>query len=367
MKKTNLFEFTYSDSHLEFIKGVGHLKLDEENHYKNGFAAGTIFSKAHFRIIDLLKNPILKIILTLLYLKYKNRLETIRFPQEYHDELRGYADSTKIPFKHLLLLNLIYEIVGCSSFAFFNKDGSLLVGHNTDEREYMAGFIFRYIKPLVFCVKIPGKEIFTHISGPLFVGALNGFNESGIVIASHYVDGAHKKVVEKNFSTGCFARTILENASDLKIVREIAENDFTYMPANFLVVSFREKKITTLEVYPSDHNFSILSDHKAMMTNHFQSSRMRQYHQSIFKGSLARFACFEKIFSGKDNLSVLEAISVMKNHRNGLRRHDTGFSITNAGTFQSFVFALPRGDTYISNGEKLPVSLYGELIKITSS
>src|SRR3989344_1573628 len=188
----------FSNSCLESFDGIDYLKLEEENHYKTGFAAGSLFLMAKYKVIKILKNPFVKIILKFLYSKHKTRLQTIRVFGEYLEELRGYSESTKIPYEHLLLLNLMYEIRGCSGFAFFNPDGTLLLGHNTDVTKILAKLALRYFRPLVMNVTITGKNKFVHVSYPFFVGAANGFNNKGIAISSHDSGVVYHKVVENN-------------------------------------------------------------------------------------------------------------------------------------------------------------------------
>lgn len=190
-------KLTFSNSSIESIEGIDYLKLREENHYKTGLAAGSLFVKSNYKIIKLLKNPFVKIILWFLYLKYKNKVQEIRVPKEYQDELKGCAEVVKIPYKYLLLINLIYEVQGCSGFVFFNSDGSLFLGHNTDVSKFLAKLALRYMKPLVTNVSIPDKNNFVHVSLPLMLGALDGFNDKGLAVSSHDAGGVYTKVVKK--------------------------------------------------------------------------------------------------------------------------------------------------------------------------
>lgn len=359
-------KLTFNNSYLESIKGIDYLNLNEENHYKTGFAAGSLFVKANYKIINFLKNPFVKIILKFLYFKHKTRMQTIRVPEEYLEELRGYSQSTKIPYEHLLLINLIYEIRGCSGFAFFNPDGILLMGHNTDVFKMLAKIMLRYFKPLIMDVKIPGKNKFVHVSYPFFVGAANGFNEKGIATSSHD-SNANRKVVSNNTSVASIVRIILEKAQKMDDVSKIAGNNSSYIPANILIASGQEHKFSILEVYPSDFSFYTVADNSSItITNHYQSKKMQQYHKGIKKGSLDRLICLKESLFGKNYLSVQEAIEILKDHRNGLQRDTTGYSVANIGSFQSFVFDVTKGDIYISNGNKLPVPLSGEFVKIST-
>ena len=93
---------------------------------------------------------------------------------------------------------------------------------------------------------------------------------------------------------------------------------------------------------------------------------MQKYHEVIKKSSLDRLKCLQQVLSGKKDLSVKEAIDLLKDHRNGLQRNYTGYSVANIGTFQSFVFDLTKKEIWISNGNTLPVPLSGEFVKIST-
>ena len=359
--------YKYGNSYLEHINGVDYLYLREENHYQTGFTAGILFTQSRARIIPFLKNPFTKIFFKTLSLTYKRRLHRIELPKDYRDELQGCSDATKIPYGSLRLLSLIYEVWGCSTFAFFNPDGSLIISHNTDLPAIVGKFILRYSQPLVTNVTIPGKNNFVHISYPLFVGVTNGFNEKGISINSHDIKEVFAKIVEKNLSTSAFSRMILEKSENLEDVLKIAKNNSTYLPVNFLVASEKERKFLHLEMHPSDYHFTVSSNHSTVhITNHFLSEKMKHYHSGIPKSSAKRLKSMEEILSMKKSLTVEEAIDTLKDKRNGLKREGTGKSLTNVGTFQSFVFDVTKREVHISNGRKLPVTLNGKFIKISA-
>ena len=360
-------KITFSNSSLESINGIDYLRLREESHYKTGLAAGNLFVKSNYKIIRLLKNPFVNIILWFLRLKYEKKIPEVRIPKEYQDELRGCAEATKIPYKYLLLINLIYEIRGCSGFAFFNPDGSLLLGHNTDVSKMLAKLALRYMKPLVTDVSIPGKNNFVHVAMPLILGAINGFNDKGIAVSSHDAGGIYAKVVKNNTSTSCLVKMVLENAESLAEVQKTAQENLAYYPGIMIVASARERKASILEAYPSDFDFvSFKNTSYIFSANHYQSDKMRKYHREVKKGSLDRLTCLQGSLSGKNILSVQEAIQILKDHRNGIHRDTTGYSIANIGTFQSFIFDVTRSKVYISNGKKLPVPLHGNFVKISA-
>lgn len=357
----------FSNSYIKSTDGVDYLNLREENYYQTGLAAGNLFVKSNYKIIKLLKNPFVRIILWFLNLRFKNQIQEIKVPREYQDELMGCAEGTKIPYKYLVLINLIYEIRGCSGFAFFNPDGSLLLAHNTDVSKILAKIALHYLKPLVADVTVSGKNNFVHIALPLMLGAINGFNDKGIAVSSHDAGGVSTKIVKDNTSTACLVKMVLENAKNLTDVQKITKENLAYYPGIMIVASAQERKAFILEAHPLDFDFVPFDVHPYIFSaNHYQSVKMRRYHREIKRGSLDRLTCLQGSLSGKTSLSVQEAIEILKDARNGVQRDTTGYSIANIGTFQSFVFDMRKKAIYISNGRKTPVSLYGSFIEIAA-
>src|SRR3989344_2198517 len=240
------------------------------------------------------------------------------------------------------------------------------MGHNTDTPKMLAQCILHYVKPLIMNVTIPGKNKFVHVSFPLFIAAVNGFNEKGIATSSHDSGIVYHQVVSNNISAASLVRIILEKAQNMEDVSKIAEDNFSYIPFNLLVASEQEHTFSTLEAYPSDFSFTTVADRFSItITNHYQSEKMQKYHKVIKKGSLDRLKCLQQVLSGKNNVSVKDAIEILKDHRNGLKRDTSGYSVANIGTFQSFVFDVTKREIHISNGNTVPVPLSGDFVKIS--
>lgn len=357
-------KFTFSNSYIESIEGIDYLSLNEENHYKTGFAAGTLFIRSKNQLIFFFKSSLVKIIVSILCFFKKKKLFKITVPPQYLEELKGFSEATGINYKHLLLANLIYEI-GCSAFAYLNSDGSLLVGHNTDTMKWLANFLLRKTRPLVVSISIPGKNSFTHISLPGFFGAANGFNDKGIAISSHDAGDLYSKIVPDNIAAASLLRMLLEEAESLDEVSNIAVRHPVYYPGICLVASEREQKFGILEMYPSDMNFIFITGEKyAYTANHYHSTKMQKYHKIIKAGSLKRFEYLGECFVNRNSLNIDEATTILKDTRHGTKWDTTGHSVTNEGTFQSFILDVKNRNIYISNGNKVPVSLHGDYVKI---
>jgi hypothetical protein len=75
----------------------------------------------------------------------------------------------------------------------------------------------------------------------------------------------------------------------------------------------------------------------------------------------------EDLVKGKDKTTIEEMIGWLKDTRNGTEFIETGASIANDGTFQSFIIDVKKNIIYLSNGKTAPVSLNGEYVKIELS
>src|SRR3989338_7006357 len=204
-------KLTFSNSYLESKNGVDYLVLREQDYYKTGFAYGSLLVQSGNKLILFFKSFKVRAIFSIIHFFKRKQLYSIKVPDQYKEELKGFSQASGIKYEHLLLANLIYEI-GCSGFAFFNSDKSLLVGHNTDTMKPLANLLLRKANPLIVSVSIPGKSLFTTVSLPGFVGVANGFNDKGIAISSHDVGSIYHKRIKDNTSSSCVLRMILEEA-----------------------------------------------------------------------------------------------------------------------------------------------------------
>ncbi|MSU55503.1 MAG: hypothetical protein EXS46_03125 [Candidatus Taylorbacteria bacterium] len=357
-------KITFSGSCFETRDGVDYLVLREENYYKTGFAYGSLLVLSGNKLILFFKSFKIRAIFSIIYFFKRKRLYLIKVPERYKEELEGFSQASGIKYEYLLLANLIYEI-GCSGFGFLNSDKSLLVGHNTDTMKSLANILLRKANPLVVSVSIPGKNLFTTVSLPGFVGVANGFNDKGIAISSHDAGSIYYKRIQNNTSSSCVLRMILEEANNLKDVEQIVRNNPAYHPGLMLIASEKEQSFGILELYPGDMNFISLSGQTYVFTaNHYHSEKMQKYHKEINAGSIKRYDFLKGCFVDKKDLSIDEAITILKNTQHGTKRDTTGHSVANEGTFQSFIFDVTNHCVYISNGNKVPVPLNGNFIKI---
>ncbi len=359
----------YGNSSIEKINGIDYLRLKEKDYYSTGYAYGTLLVKSKNPIIKILKNPLVKIFLSILYAITRRHYKTIRIPEEYLDEIRGYSDSTGISYKHLFLLNFGFDVLTrygfhCSTISYFNKK-NVIVGRNTDVPPHVAIVTLKYAKSIIADVSIPGKKRFTHVSIPLFVGALNGFNEDGIAVNSHQIREVNEEIRDNRLATALLVRIILEYAHNLENTEQIIRKNVTTRSVNIMVTSKKEKKSKILEIHP--HNIEIIHTdnnvHSCCVT-YFQSTRMRKFHNGPVKNPKIRLKLMQELVGKHKEMSYEDLIEILKDHRNGLKYPKGKQSITNEGTFQSFIMDLTNHVIIISDGNKRPVSLTGKYVKV---
>jgi hypothetical protein len=224
----------------------------------------------------------------------------------------------------------------------------------------------KYAKSIVVEVSIPKKKKFTHVSMPLFVGSLNGFNEDGIAVNSHQIRYIDEEIKNDRLATPLLVRMMLENAKNLKSADKIARNNITTRALNIMVTSRKEEKSIILEIHPHMMNAICNKGHSCCVT-YYQSPHMQKLHNDSLELPQTRLMLMQELIDKHNHLSYDELIEILKDHRNGLKYPQGKKSITNEGTIQSFIFDLTNKIIIMSNGDKRPVSLTGKYVKIQCS
>ena len=358
----------FRNSTLTTHNGVDFLVLNENDYYSTGYAYGKLLSASKNKSIRLLRNPFLRLLVSMLYWFTKKHLSQIHVPKDYLNELRGYSEGAKISYNHLFFLNVVFDILKrygfhCSTIAFFTSN-STLVGRNTDLVPFLTRIALRYAKSLVVQVSIPGKKTFTHVGIPFFVGAINGFNVDGIAVNSHQILSCSEKENKKLLSTPLLMRILLENVSCLEDAVFLVDENITRRSLNVMVTSEKERRSIIFEINPSKNCSFSSKKHYLCCTTHFQDPKMRLFHNGRIKASEERLLSMNNLVKDLDKLSVSEFTELLKDQTNGMAYHESGCSLTNKGTYQSFVFDLKEQKVYISNAVKKPVSLHGKYVMV---
>lgn len=361
-------KFTWNKSCVQSIDGIVYLDLNEKTYYDNGYASGMLLNKSNNKALAFFQNPIVRAFCAAYSHIKKKHLENIRIPQEYLDELKGYADGANLPYDILFFYNFAYDIFTkgvphCSSFAFFNKDKSVIIGHNTDIGPFLAHLALKYTKSMVIKVSMPHQIPYAHVSLPFFVGAMNGFNKQNLAVNSHEVSYGYKSQ-NSSLATPLLMRMILENAETMQGAHNLVRQNLPQSPINLMITNQKGGLSRVYEITPSGFGFVDNDENHLCCTNHFSSEEMRHQQSQIRRNSEDRFSSLEDLLKSRKEVTVEDAVAILKDTRHGLRWNSATHSLTNKGTFQSFVFDIGERAIYISNGSKSPVSLNGEYVKV---
>lgn len=357
----------FENSWLEIRSGIRCIRLNEADHYQTGFAYGRLMQLSDDPILRLLKHRFLGWLVSFAAIVSRRFFANIRIPECYLDEIRGYADSTGIPYAQLFFMNFCFDVLKkfgfhCSTLVFFNPD-AVLIGRNTDLHPWLAALALRFTRPTVADVSIPGKHRFSHVSIPFFVGALNGFNQLGIAVNSHQIIHARETTDGSRLATPLLMRMLLERASDLAGAAELVRQNPTLRSLNVVVTSETERRAVVFEVNPAQVNALSAADSVCCAT-HFASPTMSKLHDGPIGTSQARLASMQAMMAENRRPDASALIGMLQDQRNGLAHRTSGRSLTNHGTFQSFLFDLTHRRILVSNGLKRPVSLSGEFIEV---
>lgn len=211
---------------------------------------------------------------------------------------------------------------------------------------------------------MPGRVRFSHVSIPLFVGVLNGFNAHGIGVHSHQILNVDEQPRGPRLASGLLMRLLLERADSLEAAASIARRHPTVRSLNVMVVSHQEQRGIVLEVHPDQVHVAAPAGNFGCAT-HFESALMRPRHGGDIGPSQARLATMAALIDEHPRPDAAALQHMLQDRRNGLRHRLSGRSLANAGTFQSFVFDLARGRVWISNGSHRPVAVHGEFVELT--
>lgn len=363
----------YNKSYITTKKGIQYLRLNEKDYYSTGYAHGYLLMKSKNPTIKFLKNIFVRMAISTFYTFTKRHYKNIRIPKQYLDEIRGYSDATGISYNQLFCINFGFDIVKkygfhCSTISFFNKN-SVLVGRNTDLLPSMTKMALKHAKSILVDVSIPKKKRFTHVSVPLFVGGINGFNEKGIAVNSHQVIPTADKATKIRLATPLLMRILLEETEKLKDAEKIIQNNITARSLNIILTSEKERKSVVFEIHPSKA-YQINKEGNTCCTTHFISEEMHKLHthpaessKIRLNASSIRIKSMYELISKYKTMSYKNLIKILKNHSNGLTFKHGAQSLTNDGTYQSFIFDLTNKIILISNGDTPPVSLTGEYVK----
>lgn len=237
-----------------------------------------------------------------------------RYFPDFIEEVEGIAEGSGQPLEQLLMFSFEEELAPgehCTTLAVKNHK-TIYFAHNED---WDLGL------PLYIIKAKPNKkpEFLSVGQAGQFPGAI-GFNERGLVFSNNSIS---TKINFNGLPKVYCLRKFLECESIDDAISSITRHDRA-IGNNSVMVSAREKRITTLEWSPHDFVLEEI-DHGLAHTNHFLSEKMRGH--QIYKTSTGSYRRFlhaqEKVLSSSDP-KLADIKKIMRTHiigKTGICQH----------------------------------------------
>ncbi len=276
------------------------------------------------------------------FLAWYNRKMYLYVPTEYKAELFGLSQYASANYNHvahpylrLLYLHSAHDIghalrdmmlVECSSFAVWGSntvDGELLIGRNFD---FYVGDEFAKEKLVSFINPSEGYK-FMSFSWPGMVGVVSGMNDQGLTVTINA--GKSKIPTMAKTPISIVAREILQYASTIDEVVEIAKKREVFVSEAIFVGSAKEGKAAIIEVSPDNFGvFEVANSESLLCANHFQSEAYKDDKRNLKwiaeSHSQYRFERMEELISEEEKLDVADAVAILRN-KEGLGNKEIGY------------------------------------------
>ena len=336
--------------------------------FSSGETQGSLLVDAGSDFLNMLRQPLVKVLLRPLWLRWRSALPRLEISKEIMAELEGYASGTGVPLWMLMLGNFLFDLyqkgpAQCTTFVLHGADG-MVIGRNTDINPWLARLLARWLKPLVIQVAGPDIRSYVHVSIPGFVGVMNGVNDAGISVHSHLSVDVKVAADCRGLPAALLSRRILENAATLLEVDQIVRDARVQAPINLLVTSASQQDGRIYELLAGEFSAQGLGVMDNACTTHFRSASMALCHSTQVAGSRHRLEVLEGLLRSDPTATAVRAIEILRSRVGGNRYSGSSYAICNPGTFQSFVMDLPGGSLHIATGRRAPVPIFSDYVEV---
>jgi len=349
-------------STLEVKHGIWHLRAREAGYRETGVAIGRLLAASDYPAVRVFGSRFGRTVTKVMYLATKRNFRTIRIPERYLEELKGYAEGSGLAYESLFFMNFVFDILKkygfhCSSVAFAEPDVTM-VGRNTDLIPWIARAALKWFPPVVLDILIPGTLRYVHVTPGLFLGVLGGFNWSGVAMMSHQIGATKEKSVDGNLATPLLQRMILEEATDMAEADTVIRANPVQRCISNLVTSTADRTSRIYEITPESIKTTDPDGTYLCCATHFKDYELSLLQRNKSTISENRLALMNKLAAATRPVPQ-EIFAILGNHDNGLTHEKSGYSPANEGTYQSIVFDVTGRQLFVSDGVELPVSLSG--------
>jgi hypothetical protein len=359
--------YAYRRSTLEIKDSIWHLCVRESGYRESGHAIGRLLCLADYPAVRFFKRRSVGFLVSLLYAATKRNFATIRIPERYLEELRGYSEGSGLPYRTLFFMNFMFDVLKkygfhCSSVAIA-EPGATLVGRNTDLIPWIAKAALKWFPPVVLDIGVPGKLRYVHVTPGLFLGVLSGFNERGVAMMSHQIAATRENSVPGTLATPLLQRMILEESANMAQAGAVIHANPIQRCVSDLVTSSDEGTSCVYEITPEAVKVTQANGPVLCCATHFKDAQLVGLHRHKTTVSEGRLSLMNAL-AAKIRPVPEDLIAMLRNYDNGLEHLTSGSSPTNEGTYQSIVFDVTGRRLFVSDGTRLPVSLTGKYREI---
>lgn len=320
----------------------------EGNAFERGVAAGKLSGDLIKQQEDIFISQIENILPSKFYQRFLlttvawlNRKLTEKIPQEYLKEIYGLSlsashkyDEFGSPYVRLLNYHAAHDIghamqsyylVGCSSFAAWNKntqDSSLIIGRNFD---FYFGEEFAKNKIIEFVSPDPGYN-FVFITWGGMIGVVSGMNDQGLTVTINA--GTMEISQQSSTPVTLVAREILQYSNNLETAIQIARSRKIMVAESFLIGSAKDHKAIILEKKPDSTDIVWSDSSLIVCTNHFQGDKFSISETNVENrknnATGYRYNRLNELVSDQDILDPWSAAKILRDKK-GIHDRSIGF------------------------------------------
>lgn len=317
----------------------------EGDYYEIGFKEGQIVLKNNPDFKYVLKAPIF---LETTPEKFEEVSKLLaEFDPEILDEMKGFADATKIPYEDIVVKLCGYGITqppipnGCTQIAVLPEITSnqhVMVGRNYDFSDDIKLSDWR----LILLYPNTGKNSIG-VSQFIF-GRTEGMNNDGLYVGMSFAHGKGKN--DNGFFFPIIVRIILDKCKNTEEALELIQKIPHSSSYNYLIADNRNAFV--VEVSPPEIVIRESKNGLVIATNHYISDAMKEEQKWTMPNSVKRYETAMEKLSNISNIDAEDIKKVLSGHSNeGVCSHYYNDFL---GTLWSAVFDLNKIKVYYTFG-----------------
>jgi predicted choloylglycine hydrolase len=314
----------------------------EGEYYEIGFKEGQILLKNNPKFKYVLKAPIFPKTTPERFEEVSKLLA--EFDPEILEEMRGFADATKIPYEDILVKLSGYGFqpkIGCTQIAVLPEITSnhhVIVGRNYDFSDDKKLSDWRLI------LLYPGTGKHSIGVSQFIFGRTEGMNNDGLYVGMSFAHGKGKN--ENGFFFPMVVRILLDKCRNAEEALELIQKIPHSSSYNYLIAD--NKSAFVAEVSPPKIVIREPQNGLIITANHYISDVMKEEQEWTMPNSVERYNIVMTNLSGISKIDIEDVKNVLSGHsKDGVCGHHYNEFL---GTLWSAIFDLNELKVYYAIG-----------------